>query len=475
MNARSLLTSWLRDRSRSRTPIRNRPTTGRLGVEPLEDRLVPTNTPATLLTGLRNTLDGVVDNLVSQAIQSAEATLPVINTKLRDLQTGVENAIDGVANGINRILTGKDPAAVTDAAEPDRDLQPGERRRGGPRTRPPRRSVGPGPYAQNVRVTDLRPAQRRRGRRDGPRRPAGRLSVLPRHGACRHCQYNSARRRSPWRATCGTRGCGSSFRTTSSSSGPTSGRTDELQLTLDAGLTKGAQFAGEIGFLRGTARVNDAGVGLHGKLVADVGQGLQVSDPRFVGLAAVADLQLTAEFATAGAESGIAMPKFRTDFRLDWDLSGARPNDPAASLGGTPRVAFKNVSVGLGSLLSNSIGPVVKTIQQLSAPIQPVLDLLAAPIPGLSDVGIGEVNLLKLAKLAQSAGTLPPHLQLITKIALEVATLHTYVSRITIPGNEVFINLGDYNLTGSDGGTDLRRVKEAEKLSKLATNPSCRI
>src|SRR5262249_51130925 len=159
--------------------------------------------------------------------------------------------------------------------------------------------------------------------------------------------------------------------------------------------------------------------------------------PRFAGLAAVADLQLTADFATAGADpSGVTMPKFRTDFRLDWDLSGAKPTDAAANLGGTPRVAFKNVSVELGTLMSQTPPPVVKPIQQLPAPTQPVLDALAAPIPGLSDVGLGDVNLLKLAKLAQSTGTLPPHLQLISKIALEVAQLHAYVSQIKLIGKD---------------------------------------
>src|SRR5262249_35524898 len=159
-------------------------------------------------------------------------------------------------------------------------------------------------------------------------------------------------------------------------------------------------------------------------------------------------------------------------FGLAWDLSGAKPTDAAATLGGTPRVAFKNVSVELGTLMSQTITPVVKTIQQLSAPIQPVLDALAAPIPGLSDIGIGDVNLLKLAKLAQSTGTLPPHIQLLSKIALEVATLHTYASRIKIPGKEVFIDLGDYNLTGADGGTALRKVTAtAKKLADFVNDP----
>src|SRR5262249_44146155 len=70
---------------------------------------------------------------------------------------------------------------------------------------------------------------------------------------------------------------------------PNTSRTDELQLTFDAGLAAGTSFKGEIGFLRGTAVVNPAGVGLHGKLVADVPDAKHVSAPRFAGLAAAAD------------------------------------------------------------------------------------------------------------------------------------------------------------------------------------------
>lgn len=219
---------------------------------------------------------------------------------------------------------------------------------------------------------------------------------------------------------------------------------------------------GEVGFLQGTVEAIENGIGLYGAVAADITSN-GIATPRFKDLRAEVDLQLTAEFAAADPESGISMPKFRTEFHLDWDLSGGLLSGGLKTLGSTPRVSFDNVSVGLGTLLSNSIGPVVKTIQQLSAPIQPVLDLLDAPIPGLSDVGAGKVNLLKLAKLAQSADALPPHLQLITKIALEVATLHAYVSRITIPGGEVYINLGDYNLTGKNGVADLRQVTDKAK------------
>jgi hypothetical protein len=82
----------------------------RLGVEPLENRTVPTNTPTKLLTGLRNTVDDVVKDPVKSAIKAAdpEAVLPVINTKIRFVQAGVANAIDGVTGAITWIVSGTD-------------------------------------------------------------------------------------------------------------------------------------------------------------------------------------------------------------------------------------------------------------------------------------------------------------------------------------------------------------------------------
>ena len=92
-----------------------------------------------------------------------------------------------------------------------------------------------------------------------------------------------------------------------------------------AGLPAGAKVGGEFGFLRGTAEAIEDGVGLRGALVADVTRD-GVETPRFAALTANADLRLTAQFATGGADAGLALPRIRTDFHLDWSLSG----DPAA-------------------------------------------------------------------------------------------------------------------------------------------------
>lgn len=451
----------------------------RLSVERLEDRVVPTNTPTNLLDGLRRTVDDAVGSLVSQAIKDAQATLPVINTKIRDLQTGVETAIDAVTNGIKQIVTGNDSPSKQTRQNLTTAFNPAVPDAAARNLAASALQSALAPYAQNVQVTDLRPA-------DGV---AVVLMDLVAPLADRTVSLGTALPALPVQLGQAQVALSSSLRFEGVRVGlqndkfyfqADASRTDELKLTLDAGLASGTTFKGEIGFLSGDIKVNPAGVGLHGVLAADVSNGKNgptVSSPRFVGLAAVADLQLTAAFAPPQEDKSnpneprIAPPKFRTDFRLDWDLSGASPTAAAANLGGVPRVSFNKVSIELGSLVSNTITPIVKTIQQMTGPIQPIFDALGAPLPVLSDVGLGKVSVLKLAQLIQSSGTLPPDIDLITKMTLQAAKLYDIVSRIKNIGKEVYIDFGDYNLTGPDGEADLRKLQDtAQQLKDLFAN-----
>ena len=425
----------------------------------LEDRVVPTINAATLFRGLRDEVQSI-GNVLANTVRNSNTVLPVINQVVSTLDNDVRSAITSIRSqvetltnnqtnqAVSNALNGTDPAVAAQAIQ-----------------------SALAPYASNVQVSGLDAA-------------AGSVTItmdLSRALVARTVSLGTGLPSLPVQLGGGTVDLNSTVRYDRLTFGLDRGTyflnpdgvTDELKLTMSAGLNSGASFSGEIGFLQGTVDVIEDGVGFSGAVAADVTR-TGVSTPRFVNLHG-ADLQLTAEFnfSSNQLESGVSMPKFRTDFHLDWDLSGSDPRSGLGTLGAAPRVSFDNVSIGLGSLLSRSIGPIVKTIQQLSAPLQPVLDLLDAPIPGLSDVGVGKVNLLKLAKLAQSADALPPHLQLITKIALEVATLHAYVSRMTIPGGEVYINLGNYSLTGSNGGTDLRQVaQKASTLALFGQNPN---
>jgi hypothetical protein len=446
-NTRKSWARWFKRPAKPSTPR----AAGRLAVEPLEDRLIPSITPATLFQGIGDTVQGFGNTLVN-VVNGSGTALPVINRPLKDIAASVGQAVTDLTNQLNN-FTPNQVQNLTDALN-QLDRQVAEQVI----------KSALAPVGQNVQVTVLDPATDSiTVVMDLVKPVAGRTFALGTGLPGLPIQLG------------GSVALNAEIRYDRLTFGLNQGAfflnpdaaTDELKLTLRAGLPAGAKVGGEFGFLRGTAEAIEDGVGLRGALVADVTRD-GVEPPRFAGLTANADLRLTAQFATGGADAGLALPRIRTDFHLDWSLSG----DPAAGpggLGGAPRVSFDNVSVGLGSLLSNSIGPAIKTIQQLSAPLQPLLDLLDAPIPGLSDAGLGKVSLLRLAGAVSSAGALPPHLQVLTKLCLQVAELHALISNIQIPENqEVWVNLGSYDLGAANG--DLRLGATAKTITDLVGN-----
>src|SRR5262249_35907452 len=143
-----------------------------------------------------------------------------------------------------------------------------------------------------------------------------------------------------------------------------------------------------------------------------------------------ADLALTANFTPAigqvllglnQTETRTSLPSIRSNFHLDWDLSGSDPRAGLGSLGGRPNVALNDVQVGLGSFLSTALDPLRSGVQRSPAPLDPVLKVLDAPIPLLSDLGLGKVSLLRLAD--QAADFLPPPLQVVVNLATDLVDL----------------------------------------------------
>lgn len=80
-----------------------------------------------------------------------------------------------------------------------------------------------------------------------------------------------------------------------------------------------------------------------------------------------------------------ALPTFKTLFRLDWDF-GAGENLQSDLSTGDLTIAFENVRVDLGSLLGGFLKPILGEAQKLTRPLQPVIDIVTAPIPGVTDL-----------------------------------------------------------------------------------------
>src|SRR5262249_25664789 len=134
------------------------------------------------------------------------------------------------------------------------------------------------------------------------------------------------------------------------------------------------------------------------------------------------------------------------------------------------------------------VKPLVEDIQQAIGPLAPVLQLLNARVPGISEMsetaGLGEVSLLTIAKAAQSTANLPPNVKLGVELATTVTELLSIVNSIQTVDNDVSLPVGSFGLNQFNGdlrglpslvgsGGDLRQViknlRDKQDLTALAS------
>src|SRR6185369_7694682 len=87
-----------------------------------------------------------------------------------------------------------------------------------------------------------------------------------------------------------------------------------------------------------------------------------------------------------------AFPRVLAQFHLKWHFDLEHGS-------GSPQVSFDNIYLDLGSFISNFLGPVLEEIQKVTKPIQPIIDIVQARIPVLSDLAGKTITLLDLAQL----------------------------------------------------------------------------
>ncbi len=104
-------------------------------------------------------------------------------------------------------------------------------------------------------------------------------------------------------------------------------------------------------------------------------------------LEAVADINLDLAASFGGNTS---FPRVVAEFHLDWawDLQNGA---------GAPTVAFTNVALDLGTFISDFMGPILEQIRKVTEPLQPIVDIVTARLPVLSDLAGETITLLDLA------------------------------------------------------------------------------
>ncbi len=151
------------------------------------------------------------------------------------------------------------------------------------------------------------------------------------------------------------------------------------------------------------------------------------------------------------------LPDIATDLNVDWSFNNSvvDPTAPAEAFGGVPIVAFKNVSVGLGSFFTQFVSPIFDKVQILTAPLQPIVDVLLERVGFLSDLTGSNVTLLDVAG---GIGAVDAE----TAARLELyAHLIDFIDAIPHDPSEVRIDLGDYSLSGQDPRNPLFQLADA--------------
>ncbi len=144
-------------------------------------------------------------------------------------------------------------------------------------------------------------------------------------------------------------------------------------------------------------------------------------------------------------------PSLLADIHLDWSFADAATTLPAAQFGNQPQLGFPSVQLDVGSFLSDFLGPVLGTVQDVLTPVKPLLDLVTADIPVVSDIpgvntllnadGKGGVSLVDLAMRFGTA-----EYQAIAVLA-DVAHTITELPSFS-PGHNLQVPLGSFDLAG---------------------------
>ena len=230
-----------------------------------------------------------------------------------------------------------------------------------------------------------------------------------------------------------------------------------LALTLDVTTPDLTAAAGVLGFLQlsatdvgGTNATHFHGVFTVDMTSADGHLALPSQTPTFAATLtgdARVDLNTTLSF-----KGSTDFPSLTAELVVTWPFSGSTVDagNSLAGFGTEPQVEFDNIELDVGSFFNNLVGPVLHDVKTVLDPIQPLLDILTARIPVLSDIPGATSLLTKSDSIVTlkdlidkfEPGTASTFLDAVIAVDKIVKDVPSGVASIMIP-------LGSFNLLGS--------------------------
>ena len=121
------------------------------------------------------------------------------------------------------------------------------------------------------------------------------------------------------------------------------------------------------------------------------------------------DLHIRTGIAGAAAD----LPSIIGTFALNWEIGDFQQTAADSTFEDlttvsitAPTVSFDNLHLDLGEVLDKFIEPVTKEIKKITGPLQPIVDVITAPIPVVSDLSelVGGPQITMLSVLEQASG-----------------------------------------------------------------------
>jgi len=167
----------------------------------------------------------------------------------------------------------------------------------------------------------------------------------------------------------------------------------------------------------------------------------ELVDASIEGVAAV-NLDLLLSY-----EGDSRFPSLGAELALGWTFS---PGDKDLS-GGVPSLAFDNVRLNAGEFISDFADSLLKSVREITDPLQPIVDFLTEPIPIISDLGFQTTPLQLAAALGYEEAA---------DFVETIANVITAINTVPIVDDQLYIPLGSFDLGGADprGQEDLEHV-----------------
>lgn len=264
---------------------------------------------------------------------------------------------------------------------------------------------------------------------------------------------------------------------------------DGEEIALDLSVSLPDEVQANLGFLTATATNHNAGdyQDFFARFAADLDDGGGDGKLTFseipnadldVGFGARVDLDLGLSLGFSdeidlGLDTlGSLFPSIGTDLSLQWgfgsqDIFGDIV-DFATALPENAAVVMDNITLNVGSFLSDVLSPVVDIIQTIVGPFDPLLDILTSPIPVISDLAGQDISLLDIAA---QFGYLN---QGLVDTLTFMSDLYDTVSGLDLDGGDLIVDIGDLifgpgfdglSFGGDDGGAvDLTDANTANML-----------